>query len=161
MKKELTRRTFLKLAGAGALAVAMSGSLTGCDSISEIIESAQYDTKTLGDVKFMRYASSITDKGVAGLDFKIVSKSDKDMVIPLSGFTGTALGYTLKLDVDNTSPELLDKAKQNVVIPAKKTFEDCHIYYCADETVEKGEKKPAYAYITYGGSTVAFDLPVF
>ena len=29
MKKELTRRSFLKLAGVGTLAVAMSGSLTG------------------------------------------------------------------------------------------------------------------------------------
>lgn len=36
MKKELTRRSFLKLAGVGALAVAMSGSLTGCDVIDNL-----------------------------------------------------------------------------------------------------------------------------
>lgn len=36
MKKELTRRSFLKIAGVGALAVAMSGSLTGCDVIDNL-----------------------------------------------------------------------------------------------------------------------------
>ena len=36
MKKELTRRSFLKLAGVGTLAVAMSGSLTGCDVIDNL-----------------------------------------------------------------------------------------------------------------------------
>lgn len=56
MKKELTRRSFLKLAGVGALAVAMSGSLTGCDVI-ENLKDMDSVSAAIGDVKFMMSAS--------------------------------------------------------------------------------------------------------
>lgn len=55
MKKELTRRSFLKLAGAGALAVAMSGSLTGCDVIDNLKDMDSVSA-AIGDVKFMMSA---------------------------------------------------------------------------------------------------------
>lgn len=55
MKKELTRRSFLKLAGAGALAVAMSGSLTGCDMIDNLKDMDSVSA-AIGDVKFMMSA---------------------------------------------------------------------------------------------------------
>lgn len=56
MKKELTRRSFLKLAGVGALAVAMSGSLTGCDVIDNLKDMDSVSA-AIGDVKFMLSAS--------------------------------------------------------------------------------------------------------
>lgn len=56
MKKELTRRSFLKLAGVGALAVAMSGSLTGCDVIDNLKDMDSVSA-AIGDVKFMMSAS--------------------------------------------------------------------------------------------------------
>lgn len=60
MKKELTRRSFLKLAGAGALAVAMSGSLTGCDVIDNLKDMDSVSA-AIGDVKFMLSASVWTN----------------------------------------------------------------------------------------------------
>ena len=64
MKKELTRRSFLKLAGVGALAVAMSGSLTGCDVIDNL-KDLDSVSAAIGDVKFMMSASAWTN-GVGG-----------------------------------------------------------------------------------------------
>lgn len=58
MKKELTRRSFLKLAGAGALAVAMSGSLTGCDVIDNLKDMDSVSA-AIGDVKFMMSADAV------------------------------------------------------------------------------------------------------
>ena len=55
MKKELTRRSFLKLAGVGTLAVAMSGSLTGCDVIDNLKDMDSVSA-AIGDVKFMMSA---------------------------------------------------------------------------------------------------------
>jgi hypothetical protein len=64
MKKELTRRSFLKLAGVGTLAVAMSGSLTGCDVIDNLKDMDSVSA-AIGDVKFMMSASAWTN-GVGG-----------------------------------------------------------------------------------------------
>lgn len=58
MKKELTRRSFLKLAGVGALAVAMSGSLTGCDVIDNLKDMDSVSA-AIGDVKFMMSADVV------------------------------------------------------------------------------------------------------
>lgn len=64
MKKELTRRSFLKLAGVGALAVAMSGSLTGCDVIDNLKDMDSVSA-AIGDVKFM-LSASVWSNGVGG-----------------------------------------------------------------------------------------------
>ena len=64
MKKELTRRSFLKLAGAGALAVAMSGSLTGCDVIDNLKDMDSVSA-AIGDVKFM-LSASVWSNGAGG-----------------------------------------------------------------------------------------------
>lgn len=58
MKKELTRRSFLKLAGVGALAVAMSGSLTGCDVIDNLKDMDSVSA-AIEDVKFMMSADVV------------------------------------------------------------------------------------------------------
>ena len=58
MKKELTRRSFLKLAGVGTLAVAMSGSLTGCDVIDNLKDMDSVSA-AIGDVKFMMSADVV------------------------------------------------------------------------------------------------------
>lgn len=64
MKKELTRRSFLKLAGVGALAVAMSGSLTGCDVIDNLKDMDSVSA-AIGDVKFM-LSASVWSNGAGG-----------------------------------------------------------------------------------------------
>lgn len=58
MKKELTRRSFLKLAGVGTLAVAMSGSLTGCDVIDNLKDMDSVSA-AIEDVKFMMSADVV------------------------------------------------------------------------------------------------------
>lgn len=69
MKKELTRRSFLKLAGVGALAVAMSGSLTGCDVI-ENLKDMDSVSAAIGDVKFMLSASVWVNNGSNGMSYQ-------------------------------------------------------------------------------------------
>lgn len=64
MKKELTRRSFLKLAGVGALAAAMSGSLTGCDVIDNLKDMDSVSA-AIGDVKFM-LSASVWSNGAGG-----------------------------------------------------------------------------------------------
>ena len=64
MKTELPRRSFLTLAGVGTLAVAMSGSLTGCDVIDNLKDMDSVSA-AIGDVKFMMSASAWTN-GVGG-----------------------------------------------------------------------------------------------
>ena len=69
MKKELTRRSFLKLAGVGALAVAMSGSLTGCDVIDNLKDMDSVSA-AIGDVKFMLSASVWVNNGSNGMSYQ-------------------------------------------------------------------------------------------
>lgn len=69
MKKELTRRSFLKLTGVGALAVAMSGSLTGCDVI-ENLKDMDSVSAAIGDVKFMLSASVWVNNGSNGMSYQ-------------------------------------------------------------------------------------------
>lgn len=69
MKKELTRRSFLKLAGVGALAVAMSGSLTGCDVIDNLKDMDSVSA-AIGDVKFMLSASAWVNNGSNGISYQ-------------------------------------------------------------------------------------------
>ena len=69
MKKELTRRSFLKLAGVGALAVAMSGSLTGCDVIDNLKDMDSVSA-AIGDVKFMLSASVWVNNGSNGISYQ-------------------------------------------------------------------------------------------
>lgn len=69
MKKELTRRSFLKLAGVGTLAVAMSGSLTGCDVIDNLKDMDSVSA-AIGDVKFMMSASVWVNNGSNGMSYQ-------------------------------------------------------------------------------------------
>ena len=69
MKKELTRRSFLKLAGVGTLAVAMSGSLTGCDVIDNLKDMDSVSA-AIGDVKFMLSASAWVNNGSNGMSYR-------------------------------------------------------------------------------------------
>lgn len=69
MKKELTRRSFLKLAGVGTLAVAMSGSLTGCDVIDNLKDMDSVSA-AIGDVKFMLSASAWVNNGSNGISYQ-------------------------------------------------------------------------------------------
>ena len=89
MKKELTRRSFLKLAGVGALAVVMSGSLTGCDVIDNLKDMDSVSA-AIGDVKFMLSASAWTN-GVGGQENGVLTdKNGKEYPMTYVGENGSA-----------------------------------------------------------------------
>ena len=55
----MTRREFIKVAGAGVLAVSCAGMLSGCDAI-ESLQDMDFVSVTIGEVKFMVGSSSYT-----------------------------------------------------------------------------------------------------
>lgn len=99
MKKELTRRSFLKLAGVGALAVAMSGSLTGCDVIDNLKDMDSVSA-AIGDVKFMLSASAWVNNGSNGISYQptceIRNNSKKAVTYGGSGSAPAGEKYEVK-----------------------------------------------------------------
>lgn len=55
----MTRREFIKVAGAGVLAVSCAGMLSGCDVV-ESLQDMDFVSVTIGEVKFMVGSASYT-----------------------------------------------------------------------------------------------------
>lgn len=95
----MTRREFIKVAGAGVLAVSCAGMLSGCDAI-ESLQDMDFVSVTIGEVKFMVGSASYTQDGVQhcakfGTDLLIRNKTKSELTIPASDITGT---YYCKID---------------------------------------------------------------
>ena len=95
----MTRREFIKVAGAGVLAVSCAGMLSGCDAI-ESLQDMDFVSVTIGEVKFMVGSASYTLNGGGnrvnfGTDLLIRNKTKSELTIPASDITGT---YYCKID---------------------------------------------------------------
>ena len=94
----MTRREFIKVAGAGVLAVSCAGMLSGCDVV-ESLQDMDFVSVTIGEVKFMVGSSSYTLDGEHhvkfGTDLLIRNKTKSKVTIPASDITGT---YYCKID---------------------------------------------------------------
>lgn len=89
----MTRREFIKVAGAGVLAVSCAGMLSGCDAI-ESLQDMDFVSVTIGEVKFMVGSASYTLDGGGnhvkfGADLLIRNKTRSEVTIPKSDITGT------------------------------------------------------------------------
>ena len=106
----MTRREFIKVAGAGVLAVSCAGMLSGCDVV-ESLQDMDFVSVTIGEVKFMVGSSSYTLDGGEhhvnfGTDLLIRNKTKSAVTIPASDITGT---YYCKIDEkDETYPMKYD-----------------------------------------------------
>lgn len=103
----MTRREFIKVAGAGVLAVSCAGMLSGCDVV-ESLQDMDFVSVTIGEVKFMVGAPSYTLDGVKhranfGTDLLIRNKTKHELTIPASDITGT---YYCKIDGEEKTYEM-------------------------------------------------------
>ena len=119
----MTRREFIKVAGAGVLAVSCAGMLSGCDAI-ESLQDMDFVSVTIGEVKFMVGSSSYTPDGGGhrvnfGTDLLIRNKTKSELTIPASDITGT---YYCKIDgEDKTYPMKYDHG--DIVAPVTPSNE--------------------------------------
>jgi len=118
----MTRREFIKVAGAGVLAVSCAGMLSGCDAI-ESLQDMDFVSVTIGEVKFMVGSTSCTPgRGRCfnfGTDLLIRNKTKSEVTIPASDITGT---YYCKINgEDKTYPMKYDNG--NIVAPVTPSNE--------------------------------------
>ena len=119
----MTRREFIKVAGAGVLAVSCAGMLSGCDAI-ESLQDMDFVSVTIGKVKFMVGSTSYTQDGVQrcakfGTDLLIRNKTKSNVTIPKSDITGT---YYCKINgEDKTYPMEYDHG--DIVAPVTPSNE--------------------------------------
>ena len=117
----MTRREFIKVAGAGVLAVSCAGMLSGCDAI-ESLQDMDFVGVTIGDVKFM-VGSTSYNRGENhvefGTDLFIRNKTKSELTIPASDITGT---YYYKINgEDKTYSMKYDNG--NIVAPVTPSNE--------------------------------------
>ena len=118
----MTRREFIKVAGAGVLAVSCAGMLSGCDVV-ESLQDMDFVSVTIGEVKFMVGSTSCTPgRGRCfnfGTDLLIRNKTKSEVTIPASDITGT---YYCKIGKENkTYPMKYDNG--NIVAPVTPSNE--------------------------------------
>lgn len=119
----MTRREFIKVAGAGVLAVSCAGMLSGCDAI-ESLQDMDFVSVTIGEVKFMVGSASYTLNGGGnrvnfGTDLLIRNKTKSNVTIPKSDITGT---YYCKINgEDKTYPMKYDH--DDIVAPVTPSNE--------------------------------------
>lgn len=118
----MTRREFIKVAGAGVLAVSCAGMLSGCDVV-ESLQDMDFVSVTIGEVKFMVGSSSYALDGEHhvnfGTDLLIRNKTKSKVTIPKSDITGT---YYCKINgEDKTYPMKYDNG--NIVAPVTPSNE--------------------------------------
>lgn len=106
----MTRREFIKVAGAGVLAVSCAGMLSGCDAI-ESLQDMDFISVTIGEVKFMVGSASYTLNGGEnhvkfGTDLLIRNKTKSNVTIPKSDITGNY--YCTTDEGDKTYPMKYD-----------------------------------------------------
>lgn len=119
----MTRREFIKVAGAGVLAVSCAGMLSGCDAI-ESLQDMDFVSVTIGDVKFMVGSTSCTPDGVKhhvkfGTDLLIRNKTKSEVTIPKSNITGT---YYCKIGEENKTYRM-EYDHGNIVAPVTPSNE--------------------------------------
>ncbi len=92
----MTRREFIKVAGAGVLAVSCAGMLSGCDavdSIKEALEDEGAARATISNVTFIADYSILNSNGTDGsvrysTNFYVRNKNSDSVTIPKENITG-------------------------------------------------------------------------
>lgn len=163
MKKELTRRSFLKLAGVGALAVAMSGSLTGCDVIDNLKDMDSVSA-AIGDVKFMMSADAVRygfsnvseNRTVGFLPLCEVRNNSKKAVTYGGSGSGCEVIITGVLTDKNGKEYPMTYAGENGSAPAGEKYEvkDFKLVAVGEELHIKGSK--VVTTFTYQGKKAVF-----
>lgn len=156
----MTRREFIKVAGAGVLAVSCAGMLSGCDvvdSIKEELEDQGAAKATISNVTFMMETSAVqnsTGNGFIGYStlFHIRNKSSDTVKIPKEKITAVIYdlagkGYESKdieVEKDSDKVEIKDFAlKTTAEVPS-------------DSSLKSGKYKKAIITIAYNGKKAVF-----
>lgn len=160
----MTRREFIKVAGAGVLAVSCAGMLSGCDvvdSIKEELEDQGAARATIGKVTFMMETSAVhpsMGNGFIGYStlFHIRNKSSDTVKIPNGKITaviydlaekGYEMKYTgkdIEVEKDSGKVEIKDFALETTAaVPS-------------DSSLRNHEYKKAIITIAYNGKKAVF-----
>lgn len=157
----MTRREFIKVAGAGVLAVSCAGMLSGCDVV-ESLQDMDFVSVTIGEVKFMVGSTSCTQDGVGhrvnfGTDLLIRNKTKSNVTIQKSDITGT---YYCKIDgKDKTYPMQYDHGDLVAqVTPSNELPTEIGDFSLTteDEIPENAVSQKVEFRITYGGYEAVF-----
>ena len=154
----MTRREFIKVAGAGALAVSCAGLLSGCD-IAEALQDQGAAKATIGNVTFMMETSILTfsdSKAQYSTLFHIRNKNADSVTIPANSITGVIY------DCGNT-PYSMTYTGQNITVAgnsdkveirdfALKTSEEVS----SDSSLKTLKYQKAIITIAYGGKKAVF-----
>ena len=157
----MTRREFIKVAGAGVLAVSCAGMLSGCDAI-ESLQDMDFVSVTIGEVKFMVGSTSCTQDGVKhhvkfGTDLLIRNKTRSEVTIPKSAITGTYYctidgndeTYSMKYDHDDIVAQVTPSNELPTEIGNFSLTTE-------DEIPENAVSQKVEFRITYGGYEAVF-----
>lgn len=160
----MTRREFIKVAGAGVLAVSCAGMLSGCDvvdSIKEALEDEGAARATISNVTFITDYAILNSNGTDGpikysTNFYVRNKNSDSVTIPKANITGqicdlagkwynmTYTGADIKLEGDSGKVEIEDFGLQTTEAVA------------ADSSLRSFEYKKAIFTIKYKGKKAVF-----
>lgn len=158
----MTRREFIKVAGAGVLAVSCAGMLSGCDvvdSIKEALEDEGAARATISNVTFITdYAIlNSTDGSIRySTNFYVRNKNSDSVTIPKENITGqiydladkcykmTYTGADIKLEGNSGKVEIKDFWLQTTEAVAE------------DSSLRNHEYKKAIITIAYNGKKAVF-----
>ena len=160
----MTRREFIKVAGAGVLAVSCAGMLSGCDvvdSIKEELEDQGAAKATISNVTFMMETSAVqsgTGSGFIGYStlFHVRNKSSDSVTIPKEKITGVIYDlagneYAMKYTGKDIEVEK-DSGKVEIEDFALKTIEEVS----SDSSLKNVKYKKAIITIEYKGKKAVF-----
>lgn len=160
----MTRREFIKVAGAGVLAVSCAGMLSGCDvvdSIKEELEDQGAAKATIGKVTFMMETSAVqssTGNGFIGYStlFHIRNKSSDTVKIPKENITGKICDFAenwYNMQYTGTDIEVeKDSDKVKIKDFALKTIEEVP----SESSLKSVKYKKAIITIAYNGKKAVF-----
>ena len=157
----MTRREFIKVAGAGVLAVSCAGMLSGCDvvdSIKEELEDQGAAKATISNVTFMMETSAVqnsTGDGFIGYStlFHIRNKSSDSVKIPKGNITGkicdlaenwynmTYTGADIEVEKDSGKVKIEDFAlKTTAEVPSDSSLKSVRYKKAIITIAYKGKK---------------------
>ena len=160
----MTRREFIKVAGAGVLAVSCAGMLSGCDavdSIKEALEDEGAARATIGNVTFIADYSILNSNGTDGpvrysTNFYVRNKNSDSVTIPKENITGQIY------DLAGNSYEM-EYTGENIELEGNSGKVEIENFWlqttgtvAADSSLRRLEYKKAIITIAYNGKKAVF-----
>lgn len=160
----MTRREFIKVAGAGVLAVSCAGMLSGCDvvdSIKEALEDEGAARATISNVTFITdYAilnSNSTDGSIRySTNFYVRNKNSDSVTIPKENITGQICdlaGNCYEMKYTGADIELEGNSGK---VEIKNFWLQTTGTVAADSSLRSSEYKKAIFTIKYNGKKAVF-----